>query len=228
MRNENNIINQITNDEKAESKKNFLEAINEVYDVYLGTLNNEENGYMNNEDERVGSKIEVVYPSEIGIKLNNNNLLYFGACKRQLFLKLKGAYRDEPKSFDEIASIERNELVKQQWVKKFKICGVYKEQENDYSTFKALGDIKLSNKSDGIVYDYQEDAEVVLLIKPIEYNFITKVSVFSESGKPMFDHIGEAVALGVSNKKKVKLLYVSKNNPKESKDFNIGANGGVV
>ncbi|MGL5768115.1 MAG: hypothetical protein ACRCX8_20980 [Sarcina sp.] len=228
MKEHNNIINKIINDEKAETKVQYMDAINRLYDTYLGTLNNEDKGYMNNEDERACAPIELIYPSEIGIKLEDNNLLYFGTCKRSLFFKLTGTIKDEDKNFDEIASIERIELIKKQWIRKFKLASLYREYEHKEAEYKTLGNIKLAAICDGYVYDYALDNEMALLIKPIEHNFITKESVFGEKGQPMLEHLGEAISVALANRQQVKLLYVGKNKAAEFKEFNIGSNAGVI
>ncbi|MGL6131670.1 MAG: hypothetical protein ACRCZ9_08680 [Fusobacteriaceae bacterium] len=228
MRNDNNIINQMVNDDKQENRTSFMASINKVYDTYLGSLNNETESFKNNEDERAGGVIEYIYPSEIGLSLGETGMLYFGTCKRSLFLKLAGAFRDNQKDFDEIATIERINLIKKQWIEKFKVCGNFKKHEDSLVEFKALGEIKISNHCDGVVYDYELDTEMMLLIKPIEHNFITKDSVFSENGTPMYDHLSEAIAVAMANRKQVKILYVGKNKAKEYKEYNIGSKAGVI
>ena len=228
MKVENNIINKIINDEKSEVKRSFMDTVNFFYDEYLGTLNNEEKGYYNNEDERACAPIELIYPSEIGIRIKNDPLLYFGTCKRSLFFKLKSIIKDENKDFDEVASIERIEFIKKQWIKKFKLANIYKPYEHIESEYKNLGDIKLAGTCDGYVYDYELDAEMALIIKPIEHNFITKDEVFGENGYPMVEHIGEAISVALANKQRVKLLYVGKNKAKEFKEYNIGSDSGVI
>lgn len=228
MRQDNNLINKIINDEKAEVKVSFMEAINKLYDTYLGTLNNEEKGYMNNEDERACAPVKLLYPSEVGIKLESNSLLYFGTCKRSLFFKLTGAIKDNDKDFDEIASIEKIELIKQQWIRKFQLADVWREHEHKESEYKTLETIRLATTCDGYVYDYALNNELALLVKPIEHNFITKDSVFGENGQPMLEHLGEAISVALANKQQVKLLYVGKNKSAEYKEFNIGSDAGVI
>ncbi|MGL5716532.1 MAG: hypothetical protein ACRCXX_14445 [Cetobacterium sp.] len=230
MDNSNHILNQILKDEKKEEKPTLIEFVNRTYEAYINTLNNEkENTYLNQEDPRSGGKIEYLHPNEIGLRFENKSI-FFGNCKRNLFFKLTGAIKSDTQ-LSEVEAIERNNLVKEQWKRKFEFLGLLEQEEekNIEVSFKKLGDIKIHTTSDGIIKDFVAGRESTLLIKPLNDSaFVIKDKVFSEKGSPMWEHIAEAAILMFAHKRQVKLLYVGKNNSETYKEYQIGSEGGFI
>lgn len=228
MQNSNHILNQIMRDEKKEDKPKFIDFVNRTYEAYINTLNNEkEKTYLNQEDPRAGKEITYLYPNEIGLRFENK-AIYFGNCKRNLFFKLTGAIKSDT-TLGEVETIERNELVKEQWKRKFKFLDLLNEEKEEAVDFKKLQGIKIHTTSDGVIKDFVEGRESTLLIKPLNDSaFVIKDKVFSDKGYPMWEHIAEAVILMFSHQRQVKLLYVGKNNSEMYKEYQIGSESGFI
>lgn len=231
MQESNHILNQMIKDENNENKPKLFEFINTLYKTYLNTLNNEkEHKYLNVEDERVilDSENKYIYANELGMVING---MHFGNCKRSLYFKLTGAIKNDTEVCD-IESIERNVLIKDQWIKKIKFADLYKEIEEKEFSHDELGPIKLHSSGDGIIMDYIQEKESVLLIKPVnDTAFSVKERVFHpKKGNPlpMVEHLPEVIALLLIHKKPVKLVYVGKNRADEYSEFQIGVKDGIL
>lgn len=231
MNESTHILNQIMMDEKKEDKPlSSVEFANKAYEAYLNTLNNEdEKKYLNNEDERVGKPIETLYPNEFGFKVLNLPIAFFGNCKRNLFFKLTGAFKEDTK-ISEIESIERIMLMKEQWRRKFKFLDLLKDEEKAKAKFKFLGDqITIETNDEGKFTDYVEQKDFTLMIKPINDSaFTLKDKVLSEKGTIMWEHLAEVIVTMFSKSRAVKLLYVGKNNSDVYKEYNIGSKNGFL
>lgn len=228
MERSNHILNQMMKDEKKEDKPGFIEFVNKTYEAYINTLNNEtEKTYLNQEDPRAGKPVEILHANEIGVRFEDK-FIFFGNCKRNLFFKLTGAYKSDT-PISEVETIERNELIKDQWKRKLKFLDLLVDEEPVNAEFKKLEDIKIEAKTDGKVLDFVEKRESTLIIKPVNDSaFVIKDKVFSDKGMPMWEHIAEAIVVVFSLKRQVKLLYVGKNNSEMYKEFQIGSQDGFL
>ncbi|MGL4998319.1 MAG: hypothetical protein ACRC5T_05065 [Cetobacterium sp.] len=229
--NATNIYKQAFEDGSSKFSKNIFEFSNQLYSKYLNTLNNEEFSYLNVEDERTVFDNKYIKSSEIGININGNTLLRVGSCNRNLFLKTHGALRSD-RQVEELEIAERNQLIKEQWIKKLGFCELLFTPET----------IKYNYEIDGVVYKTTEDAFMMdtvtgktfaLLIKPVNDSaFSVKDKIWPNNTyvkpSPMSLHLPEALTLLYLHKMPVKLLYVGKNNASSFKEFNIGIKGGCI
>ncbi|MGL5718399.1 MAG: hypothetical protein ACRCX2_35675 [Paraclostridium sp.] len=228
MVNENNIINQIQ--KEAEVKKSVTDYVNELYNTYINTINNSDLKYYNVEDERVLDDVKILSTSEIGIDLSGEKLLHIGNCKRNLFFKLTGAIMLD-KDVSEIEVLERNMLIKEQWVKKFAFAKVLVTPDDDVIE-KELRGVKFKSSCDGHIKDYINEKVFTLMIKPVNDSaFAVKDRLWPNFGgkpEPLNEHLSEAATLMIYYKKPVKILYVGKNNASLTKEFNIGIQEGSL
>lgn len=225
----NHIFNQINSDENIEVKQTLIEHVKTLYNKYINTLNNEEKEYLNVEDERTRMKKKYLYSSEIGVNINSNKLLRIGACSREVYFKMTGAYGKE-REFSEIDTTERNELVKEQWKNKLKLSAIFKEKENIVSG--ELNGINIRLNFDGYIIDpLNENKEYILLIKPInDTAFSVRDEIWPKYGnpKPNNFHLAEVSSLLAILKKPVMLLYVGKNNTAMTQEFLFGLKNGLI
>lgn len=226
MISENSIIKQIFEDKNIIDHKTVIEYVQDLMKTYYSTLNNEEGekAYLNNEDFRILTGPTYLRPNEIGMILSNPKIRV-GGCKRELFLKINGAIKED-KELSEIETIERNNLVKQQWLDKFEFCkilGTYEDSEEQIvsnTTFRSF-----ENK---YMIDYKKNRQYTLLIKPLnDTAFSVRDIVWPSNNlinpKMMYIHLPEVAVLMYYYKAPVKLIYVGKNNTELFQEFNIGA-----
>lgn len=225
---ENNIIKQMIEYDKVNENpiKGMFDYIQDVNKIRFNSLNNEiEKAYLNNEDQRTIEETKIIKANEIGLNLNKEPLLRFGSCLRELYFKITGAIAED-RQLSEIEGIERNELVKQQWIDKIKYSGLSREEHKilNYAT------VKFESTVDLIIYDPIEDKEYGLLIKPVNDTATTVRNKIwnNRNPQPMEIHIPEICLNMFILKMPVKVLYVGKNNSEMIKEFNFGVNKNML
>lgn len=228
--NEEHIINQRLKDEKLETKKNYFEEVNKIYNDYLNTLNNETKEYLNMEDERVGSDNKFIKTNEVGLYIEKDPLLRIGACEREVFFKINGISA-EGRNFKEIESIEKDELIKQQWLRKLKLAKVITDVEQ--GMLKEVGGIVLKSTIDCFIHNFKRNSPVGLLIKPVNDTAqAIRKQLWNDDPKiksePLKVHLPEVMALIVFYKIPIKILYVGKNNSELIKDFTFTIKEGCL
>lgn len=225
---ENNIIKQMIEYDKVNENpiKGMFDYIQDVNKIRFNSLNNEiEKAYLNNEDPRTIEETKIIKANEIGLNLNKEPLLRFGSCLRELYFKITGAIAED-RQLSEIEGIERNELVKQQWIDKIKYSRLSREEHKilNYAT------VKFESTVDLIIYDPIEDKEYGLLIKPVNDTATTVRNKIwnNRNPQPMEIHIPEICLNMFILKMPVKVLYVGKNNSEMIKEFNFGVNKNML
>lgn len=225
---ENNIITQMIEYDKENENtvKGIFDYIQDVNKIRFNALNNEiDKPYLNNEDPRTIKETKIIKANEIGLNLNKEPLLRFGSCLRELYFKITGAIAED-RQLSEIEGIERNELVKQQWIDKIKYSGLSREEHKilNYAT------VKFESTVDLIIYDPIEDKEYGLLIKPVNDTATTVRNKIwnNRNPQPMEIHIPEICLNMFILKMPVKVLYVGKNNSEMIKEFNFGVNKNML
>lgn len=228
---ENNIIQQIYKDENMVDTKTTIEYVQDLMKMYYSTLNNEEGekAYLNNEDFRILTGPTYLRPNEVGMVLSNPNIRV-GGCRRELYLKINGAIKED-KDLSEIETIERNNLIKQQWLDKFNFCKVLGEYED--SEEKMCFSTTFRSFEKNYIMDYKKNKKYTLLIKPVnDTAYSVRDTIWPSNPmmqpKMMYIHLPEAVALMYYYKAPVKLIYVGKNNTEMFQEFNIGAKSDKV
>lgn len=219
-RNENNLINQLLQDETIEEKKTWIEYVNDIYDIYINSRNNEKDSSFNSEDERA-YKDKVFKASDFSLKVNEQNELEIGHCMRESFFRYKNSYQDNvpSKQFDEI---EKNILYKEQYLRKLRLCSLIEEKEK---IIFEIQNIKIESTEDAFIMDYQNQKEYLLFIKPVNDSVsIIKNKLFSKFKKPipLSYHIPEIILNMYIHKKPAKILYIGKNNSDLITEFNFG------
>lgn len=226
---ENNIITQMIEYDKANENpvKGMFDYIQEVNKIRFNSLNNEKDKpYLNNEDSRTEEEVKIIKANEIGINLRKEPLLRFGSCLRELYFKVTGAIAED-RQLSEIESIERNELVRSQWIDKIQYTGLAEKNEHKILNY---GTVKFESTEDLIIYDPIEDKNYGLLIKPVNDTATTvRNKIWSNwNPQPMEIHIPEICLNMFILKMPVKVLYVGKNNSEMVKEFNFGVNKNVL
>ena len=226
MKNENNIINQIIQDniKKKENGENveqtsWLQIMQEVYNTYINTLNNESEVYKNTEDRKI--YIEKIFKaSDFSFCISELEELEIGHCCRETYFRFKNSYQDNVTS-KVTEDIEKNMLSKEQFLRKLKLVDIYKEPEN---TIVNTFGLNIETTEDGFIYDYERDKEYILLIKPVNDSVgIIKNKVWNKfNAKPLSYHIPEIMLNMFLIRKPLKLIYVGKNNSELYKEFNFG------
>jgi hypothetical protein len=205
-----------------EEIKSFLGMNENFYNLYINTLNNEKETYRNVEDSRTASAKKFVETHELSLNLNNDTRLHIGGCKRQNYLKMYG-FIGLPRSASELDAIEKNELMKKQLLRRFELSKVLISPKS--SEVAEINGLELKGEHDGIVYDFVNDKEYTLLIKPVNDSaFSIKNQLFGQYRKPtvMDVHMAEVFGCLLVFKKPVKLIYVGKNYSNNIVEFNIG------
>ena len=195
MKNENNIINQIIQDniKKKENGENieqtsWIQIMQEVYNTYINTLNNESEVYKNTEDRKI--YIEKIFKaSDFSFCVSELEELEIGHCCRETYFRFKNSYQDNVTS-KVTEDIEKNMLSKEQFLRKLKLVDIYKEPEN---TIVNTFGLNIETTEDGFIYDYERDKEYILLIKPVNDSVgIIKNKVWNKfNAKPLSYHIPE-------------------------------------
>lgn len=226
---ENNIITQMIEYDKENENtvKGIFDYIQDVNKIRFNALNNEiDKPYLNNEDPRTIKETKIIKANEIGLNLNKEPLLRFGSCLRELYFKITGAIA-EYRQLSEIESIERNELVKQQWIDKILYTGIARKENHKILHYAT---VNFESTEDLIIYDPIEDREYGLLIKPVNDTASTvRNRIWSKwYSKPMDIHIPEICLNMFILKMPVKVLYVGKNNSEMIKEFNFGVNKNIL
>lgn len=226
---ENNIIKQMIEYDQTNNNtvKGIFDYIQDVNIIRFNAINNEiEKPYLNNEDSRTIEKIKIIKANEIGLNLNKESLLRFGSCLRELYFKITGTI-SEDRQLSEIEAIERNELVKKQWIDKILYTKIGRKEEHKILNY---GIVKFESTEDLIIYDPIEDREYGLLIKPVNDTATTvRNQIWSNwKAKPMDIHIPEICLNMFILKMPVKVLYVGKNNSEMIKEFNFGVDKNML
>lgn len=228
---ENNIIQQIFEDKNVIDHKTTIEYVQDLMKTYYSTLNNEEGekAYLNNEDFRVLTGPTYLRPNEVGMVLSNPKIRV-GGCKRELYLKVHGAAKED-KDLSEIETIERNNFIKEQWLNKFEFCKIIGEHENDEE--KMIFSTTFKSYEKNYIMDYKKDKKYTLLIKPVnDTTYSVRDTIWPSNPminpKMMYIHLPEAVVLMYYYKAPVKIIYVGKNNTEMFQEFNIGTKSDKV
>lgn len=219
----NHIISQMFNDESVTEKKTLPEYINDIYKIYINTINNEE--YSDKQLQYLQEKN--ISTSEVGIKINGNKLLHIGACKRHIYLKYTGAIGNE-KEVDEVEGIERNKLTKDQWLRKFEFLKLILDDSVKEGKIQKQN---MHSTNDCVFMDPIEMKEYVLIVKPVnDTAYANRDKIWPKSGTPipLSLHIPEALALVLLFRKPVLMLYVGKNDTKLSREFVFGLKESVL
>lgn len=225
----NNIIYQMIEYDKTNENlvKGMFDYIQDVNKIRFNTLNNEiEKPYLNNEDPRTIEETKIIKTNEIGMNLKKEPLLRIGGCIRELYFKITGTI-SEDRQLSEIESIERNELIKKQWIDKIRYTGLTIEEEHKILNY---GSVKFKSTEDLIIYDPIEDREYGLLIKPVNDTATTvRNQIWNNyNSQPMDIHIPEICLNMFILKRPVKVLYVGKNNSEMIKEFNFGVDSNML
>lgn len=228
--NEEHIINQRLKDEKIETKKNYFEEVNRIYNEYLNTLNNETKKYLNMEDERVGEDNKFIKTNEVGFCIDGDPLLRIGACEREVFFRISGISA-EGRVFKEIESIEKNELIKQQWLRKLKLANVLTDIEQ--GTIKEMGGMSIKSTIDCFIHNFKRNSPVGLLIKPVNDTAQSiRVKLWNKNSdfkyEPLKEHIPEIMLLLVFYRIPIKVLYIGKNDSTLIRDFTLTIKEGCL
>ena len=223
-----NIVTQIENNDYTANDKTFFDIVNDIYNTYLNTLNNETLQYLNIEDERIGSNNKYIRTDELGLNIDDNPLLRIGGCERYLYFRISDKENIRnikiERTFDEIETHEKIELIKEQWLRKFKLSKVLIDLEQ--CDTKDIGGLKIRTSSNICIYDSDRDNSSVVLIKPVNDSAKSIRNIIfpdfkNKKSNPMNIHLAEALALIIFYRKPVKLLYVGKNDSKLFKYFDI-------
>ena len=191
----------------------------EVYNTYINTLNNESEVYKNTEDRKI--YIEKIFKaSDFSFCVSELEELEIGHCCRETYFRFKNSYQDNVTS-KVTEDIEKNMLSKEQFLRKLKLVDIYKESEN---TIVNTFGLNIETTEDGFIYDYERDKEYILLIKPVNDSVgIIKNKVWNKfNAKPLSYHIPEIMLNMFLIRKPLKLIYVGKNNSELYKEFNFG------
>lgn len=223
---EENIVNQMLKEDKEkELEMNYFERINFIYNKYLNTLNNETRQYLNMEDERVGMKNNIyIKTDEFGINIHDSDYLRIGGCERETYFKIYN-FEKEAKTFKEVESIERDELIKEQWLRKLKLAGVVTEVEQ--GPLKSINGIRIKSSIDTFILNFEKNNIVGLLIKPVNDTAKSiRNQLWSDYDNvkpmPLKVHLPEVLSLIIFYKMPIKLLYVGKNNSELIRSFTFG------
>lgn len=226
MKNENNIINQIIQDnikrkEKGENveEKSWLQLMQEIYNIYINTLNNESEEYKNVENKKIYID-QIFKSSDFSFCISELEELEIGRCNRQTYFAYKNSYQDMivSKISEEI---EKNELSKEQFIRKLKLIDIYEQPKNELYN---LENLKIETTEDGFIYDYEKDKEYLLLIKPVNDSVgIIKNKIWNKY-KPIIlnYHIPEIMLNMFLIRKPLKVIYIGKNNSELYQEFNCG------
>ncbi|MGL5717862.1 hypothetical protein [Cetobacterium sp.] len=219
---EEHIINQMLKEE--ETPVNFFDRVNFLYDKYLNTLNNETKKYLNMEDERTGMDKKYLFTSELGLNIYDNPILRVGSCEREIYFKIF-PFTGLSKTFKDVESIEKDELVKNQWLRKLKLAGVIVDIEQ--GSVKDLHGIKLKSSIDTFIYNFNNNEVAGLLIKPVNDTAKSiRNQLWSDYDNvkptPLRVHLPEVLSLLIFYKLPIKILYVGKNNSGLMREFTFG------
>lgn len=217
---ENNIISQMHNDEYCQIKFNsVIDYSQYINEIRMNTLNNEEEWYLNKEDLRNTTDEFFLTPSEIGMNIEGKKHLRIGACKRNVALNLLGSIAED-KKINVFETIERNNLIVEQWIKKFDYVGILKRLPEP--EIKTIFGVKIKSYEKYIIDDPIRNREYILMIKPLnDTSYIVKEQIFI-NGKVMQIHIPEILINIFYHKKPVKLIYVGKNDTSIYKEYHFG------
>lgn len=217
--NENNIIKQMIEQGKVnEDSKHWLNYVNDVWNIHTNTLNNEKESYKNIEQERFDKQNTIFKAKDFGLFLQNNPLLRIGNCLRQLYFDCMNSYQD-PRDYNVIFEMERNFLIKKQWLEKLNFCGLLKPSKNEIINFVGLS---IQTTEDAFIYDYEKEKEYALLIKPVNESTQTVKKKIFNKHEPIFYHVAEIILNMILLKKPVKVLYVGKNKAVAGDELNFG------
>lgn len=226
MENNSNIIHQMHYDDKNLNKLGFIDYVQLINKIKYNTLNNEDGQFsFLNEDSRMIFDEKYITAREGGINIFDNPFLRIGACKRQVFFKIKGAL-GEDNDLNFIEYVERNQLIVNQWIRKFNTCNVLREIEPPVE--KNILKLNLKCFSKYYIYDQVKEKEYVLMIKPVnDMAFPIKDRIFHD-GKPLINDLCEIALTLLYYNKPVKILYVGKNNSEAYKEINCGISNGFL
>lgn len=226
MKNENNIINQIIQDnikrkEKGEQveEKTWLQLMQEIYNVYINTLNNESEDYKNIEDKKIYLG-HIFKASDFSFCISELEELEIGHCMRETYFRYKNSYQDMITS-KVSEDIEKNLLSKEQFIRKLKLIDIIDDYKHEVYNVENL---KIETTEDAFIYDYEKQKEYILLIKPVNDSVgIIRNKVWNKINPiPLTYHIPEIILNMYLIRKPLKVIYIGKNNSELYQEFNFG------